>query len=402
MKKLKFISLMVSVFMLLSLSCINVLSAAIPLDAGDSMARAVQVPEFNKEYVGSLSSSTDEAWYKFITASADAYYRIDLINYNLPEGLHYYQNPRVQLLDRNGKEVASFYGQYGDGYLSQKLENNATYYIKITHERVSEKGNFEMKVSVDYDTAPNEMENALSVEINKTISNSLNGDSDKDWFKFIASDTGDYKIVLNRGELPEGSHSSSRCVNISLLDRYSQTLASGFTQYGSDAVLNVALEKGETYFIEICMGKSAYMCTGKYVILISNDNSDIPATNKTLSSINIDTLPNKTNYNIGENFDAEGMKVIAKYSDGTSAVITNYEINGFDSSTVGTNTVKVSYTEGGETKNATFFVVINDEGAPNESGNADEGSFWSLLASFFSGILEFFVMIIEFIAGLFE
>lgn len=405
MKKTKIFALIISVLMLVSVSGINALSVATPLNAGKSMSTATLVPEFNKEYVGSLSSSTDEAWYKFTTESADAYYRIDLINYNLPEGLHYHQNPRVQLLDINSKEIAAFYGQYGDGYLSVKLENNTTYFIKITHEEAVEKGNFEITVSIDYDTAPNEMEKAVSVEINKTISNSLNGDYDKDWFKFTAPVSGDYEIVLDRGELPEGSHSSSRCVNITLFDRYSQTLATGFTAHGNDAILNVELEKGETYYIEICMGGSSYMCTGKYAFTISNDNADTPiappVVTKTLSSISIDTLPTKTKYNIGENLDTTGMVVKAKYSDGTSAVITNYDVYGFDSSKSGTSTVRVSYSEGGYTKIAAFSVVINEKEETQEPGNTGNSSFLDSLADFFNEMLEFFAMILEFIINMF-
>ncbi|MBQ6932634.1 MAG: bacterial Ig-like domain-containing protein [Clostridia bacterium] len=405
MKKLKIFALIISALMFVSVSGINALSVAIPLDAGKSMSTATLISEFNKEYVGSLSSSADEAWYKFTTASADAYYRVDLINYNLPEGLHYYQNPRVQLFDINSKEIVAFYGQYGDGYLSKKLKNNTTYFIKITHEQAAEKGNFEITVSIDYDTAPDEMEKAVDVEINKTITNSLNGDYDKDWFEFTAPVSGNYEIVLDRGELPEGSHSSSRCVNIALFDRYSQTLAMDFTAYGNDAILSVELEKGEIYYIEICMGVSAYMCTGKYAFTISNDNADTPiappVATKTLSSICIDSLPTKTTYNIGETLDISGLIVRAKYSDGTSTVITNYEVYGFDSSKAGTCTVMVNYSEGGYTKNATFSVVINEAEEPKEPGNIDNGSFLDSLSDFFNGILEFFAMILEFIIDMF-
>ena len=45
---------------------------------------------------------------------------------------------------------------------------------------------------------------------------------------------------------------------------------------------------------------------------------------KTLTSIEITNLPTKTTYTEGEKFSTAGMKVTAKYSDGTSKEITNY------------------------------------------------------------------------------
>ena len=77
--------------------------------------------------------------------------------------------------------------------------------------------------------------------------------------------------------------------------------------------------------------------------------SDIPQ-GKTLTGIEITKEPIKYAYKVGEKFDKTGMKVIAKYSDGTSKEITNYTIQNGDKLAEGQTTVKVSYTEENVTK----------------------------------------------------
>ena len=49
-------------------------------------------------------------------------------------------------------------------------------------------------------------------------------------------------------------------------------------------------------------------------------------TDHTLKNIKVTTPPTKTTYIEGENFDKKGMSITANYNDGTSEVVTNYEI----------------------------------------------------------------------------
>lgn len=75
-----------------------------------------------------------------------------------------------------------------------------------------------------------------------------------------------------------------------------------------------------------------------------------------VQNIRIDSLPMKTRYLLGESFDAVGLVVAADLSDGTSRVLTDYTVSGFDGSTIGTKTITVTY----ETLTATFTVVVYD------------------------------------------
>ena len=126
-----------------------------------------------------------------------------------------------------------------------------------------------------------------------------------------------------------------------------------------------------------------------------------PVTTKTLSSISIDTLPAKVQYTVGEELDTTGMVVSAKYSDGTSAVVTNYEVYGFDSSKAGTSVVRVSYSENGTTKTTAFSVTINEADTQDPGDNNGSGFSFDTVIEFFNGVLEFFANILEFIINLF-
>ncbi len=81
---------------------------------------------------------------------------------------------------------------------------------------------------------------------------------------------------------------------------------------------------------------------------------------KSLTSISILSSPGKTVYFIGNKLDKSGLSVQAAYNDGSAADVTGKcTISGFDSSTAGTKTVTVSYTENGVTRNASFTVVVS-------------------------------------------
>ena len=62
-----------------------------------------------------------------------------------------------------------------------------------------------------------------------------------------------------------------------------------------------------------------------------------------LKDIQIQTPPTKTTYYEGENFDATGMVVKANYNDGTSKVITDYNISNGSNLTQGQQYVTISY-----------------------------------------------------------
>lgn len=74
-----------------------------------------------------------------------------------------------------------------------------------------------------------------------------------------------------------------------------------------------------------------------------------------LTGIKVAALPAKTVYEIGEELDTTGLSIEASYDDGTKETITSgFTVSGFDSSTVGSQTVTVSYGE----QSTTFTVTV--------------------------------------------
>lgn len=85
-----------------------------------------------------------------------------------------------------------------------------------------------------------------------------------------------------------------------------------------------------------------------YAMLTWQEHTE--STEKELSSIEIISGPTKTEYIEGQNFDKAGMKVIAKYNDGTSREITNYIVTNGGILSLGRTSVTIIYTEKGITK----------------------------------------------------
>lgn len=92
---------------------------------------------------------------------------------------------------------------------------------------------------------------------------------------------------------------------------------------------------------------------------------------KTLTGIEITKAPTRTTYTVGEKFDKTGMKVIAKYTDGSSKEITNYTIENGDKLVKGQTSVKISYTEGNVTKTVEQKITLLENPANSDNQNGD-------------------------------
>ena len=85
-------------------------------------------------------------------------------------------------------------------------------------------------------------------------------------------------------------------------------------------------------------------------------------TDAVLSGLEV-TAPQKTEYEQGEELDLTGMKVTAAYSDGTEKEVSAEDctVEGYDKDAVGQQTITVSYTEKGVTKEAAFQVTVKEK-----------------------------------------
>ena len=95
------------------------------------------------------------------------------------------------------------------------------------------------------------------------------------------------------------------------------------------------------------------------ITVVGGSEPDIePDEEVTLTSVEIENMPSKTVYEIGETLDTNGLKLRFTYSNGSSGITDfGYTTSGFDSATAGSKTVTVEY--GGLT--TSFTVTVNEE-----------------------------------------
>jgi chitodextrinase len=108
----------------------------------------------------------------------------------------------------------------------------------------------------------------------------------------------------------------------------------------------------------------------KYTITVK---AKPPVAQKTLESIKVTTATTRTTYTEGERFDKTGMKVIAKYSDGTTKEVTDYTYTPAGELKTTDKTITVSYTENEVTKTATQEITVVAKGnSGDEPGGETE------------------------------
>lgn len=139
-----------------------------------------------------------------------------------------------------------------------------------------------------------------------------------------------------------------------------KTAENGFYRIQSDGVLNsgrTALVSGD--------GKYSYdkmyaYISADYVVPV-NQGNDVAVPVKTLQSIYLGKAPSKTVYTEGEKFDASGMKVLAKWSDGTETDVTAQSTYPSNTLSAGTTSIKITYTYEGVTKSVEQKITVNVE-----------------------------------------
>lgn len=90
-----------------------------------------------------------------------------------------------------------------------------------------------------------------------------------------------------------------------------------------------------------------------------------------LASVEITTLPAKTEYKAGESFDPAGMVVTASYTKGkASAAVTGFTFSPSGALTSDVNVITISYTEDGVTKTTTVGITVTEEVVKNLSSIA--------------------------------
>lgn len=137
-----------------------------------------------------------------------------------------------------------------------------------------------------------------------------------------------------------------------------KTAENDFYRIQSDGVLNsdrTALVSGD--------GKYSYdkmyaYISADYVVPV-NQGNDVAVPVKTLQSIYLGKAPSKTVYTEGEKFDASGMKVMARWSDGTETDVTAQSTYPSNTLSAGTTSIKITYTYEGVAKSVEQKITVN-------------------------------------------
>lgn len=108
---------------------------------------------------------------------------------------------------------------------------------------------------------------------------------------------------------------------------------------------------------------------GKYTYKVTYGNKevtyDLQVVERKVKSLEVTTLPTKTNYVKGESFSTDGMVVNAVYDSEEKTVVSNPTIDSsaFDGDTAGEYTIKVSATVDGQALSTTFVVAVREKTA---------------------------------------
>ncbi len=137
--------------------------------------------------------------------------------------------------------------------------------------------------------------------------------------------------------------------------------------FGNDDVLangefitltfNVVSDKESSGEINISYNEKDIISESKDGVKIQIPTISYKVNDRSISSISVKQSPNKTIYFIGESLDITGLEIIVTYSDGRTEIKSSgFKISGFDSDSVGTKIVTVTY--GGKT--TTIKVMVLD------------------------------------------
>lgn len=88
---------------------------------------------------------------------------------------------------------------------------------------------------------------------------------------------------------------------------------------------------------------------------------------KTLEGIEVSEKPTKITYTEDEKFDKTGMKITAKYSDGSSKEVTDYTYTPEGNLLASDSKITITYTEGNITKTTEQEIIVNKKNDSNQT-----------------------------------
>ena len=274
----------------------------------------------NTKRIDSLDGWGDIDWFKF-KAPVTGEYSINFTGHDLADGWNDVHSSNICLYDDYMKEIGRSWGKTST--IKANLEASQYYFIEIRmgSQSTTSIGNYDFTVECKAVLPQKQLKNiAIVQQPSKTtykVGESLNTAG-----------------MVVRAAYDDGSTSDLTDYDVS-----------GYNAYQTG-----------TQTITVCATVNGITKTATFTVIVRDSTVSVA-----LSSISLDSKPTKTSYTAGESFDASGISVRAKYSDGTSRIVETYTISDVDTSTAGIKTVTVTYTEDGVTQTCNFTVTVKQK-----------------------------------------
>lgn len=191
------------------------------------------------------------------------------------------------------------------------------------------------------------------------ITHTLNGETKSVSYEVTVSDatvtklsvSGPNQTTFYKGvDVAADAYKAGLLVTAEFSDGSKKILSDGFTVEAVGNALDVATPGKYTYKVTYGNKQVTY---------------DLQVVGRTVKSLEVTTLPTKTNYVKGESFSADGIVVNAVYDSEEKEVVSNPTIDSsaFDGNTAGEYTIKVSATVDGQALSTTFVVAVREKTA---------------------------------------
>jgi len=138
------------------------------------------------------------------------------------------------------------------------------------------------------------------------------------------------------------------------------------------AEIKYTIKASATQQVNISMSDIKFITSNNDIISgddISKESVINGKTERKLVNIEVSKKPNKRTYKEGEEVNNKGIVVKAKYSDGTSEVITNYKYTPLGSLKTKDDTVTIIYVDGDKVKTAEYNIVVKEKNNKNDNLN---------------------------------
>jgi len=233
----RFVAALLCVLLLVS-ACSTAFAATLP--GGKTKGKAAKLAKLKTDYVGRLTDTRRDGWYKFKTQSYSAFYTVTVKNLSIPNSIHAY------LMDANEEEIArkTYFGKNDSFSTNQKLKPNKWYYIHI-YNNGSGTGNVKVNVAARKDAVGDTRKTAKAIKKGKAYTGSMDGNSDVDYLKFKATKNGYFTFTIKNTNVSSSIHAY-------ITDPYEEEL-SRKTYFGKNSAheVKLKLQKNKWYYIQV-------------------------------------------------------------------------------------------------------------------------------------------------------